>query len=112
VDTPEDRLQQLADAYGVSDTFDDVADAIIAKKRPQLTYGENERRAVIALVALLVENAGTMSALALGDALPANVVALMTKLVASHFVDVPPATMPAETFVDLVIGDVRSVLNP
>jgi len=102
-----DGLKRLADAYDVSTpTLDAIADAIIA--RTQLTDGKYERRAVMDLVAFIVEDVGTLISLETGGKLPDNVLNRMGDLIASD----PPATVPEWDFLQIVLDNVRSVLRP
>ena len=102
-----DGLKRLADAYGLSTrTLDAIADAIIA--RTQLSDDMYERGAVMDLVALIVEDVGTLTALEKGGKLPNDVLKRMANLIASD----PPATVPEWDFLEIVLDDVRFVLRP
>jgi len=102
-----DGLKRLADAYDVSTpTLDAIADAIIA--RTQLTDGKYEQRAVMDLVAFIVEDVGTLTSLETGGKLPDDVLNRMGDLIASD----PPATVPEWDFLQIVLDNVRFVLRP
>ena len=102
-----DGLKRLADAYDVpTPTLDAIADAIIA--RTQLTDDKYERGAVMDLVAFIVEDVGTLTALEDCSELPKDVLERMGNLIASD----PPATVPEWDFLQIVLDNVRFVLRP
>jgi hypothetical protein len=102
-----DGLTRLAEAYEVSTpTLDAIADAIIA--RTQLADAKYERGAVMELVAFIVGDVGTLTALEKGGKLPNGLLRRMADLIASD----PPATVPEWEFLQIVLDDVRLVLRP
>jgi hypothetical protein len=103
VPAPElERLQRLADAFGVDPTLEAVADAIIA--RTTIAAGANERNAVIAVVALLVRDEGTLTVIQeAGDS--GKIKEEMAEAAALH-----SPQMPA-SLVNLVIVEVFSALR-
>ena len=99
-----ERLKELADAYGTDATPDSVADAIIA--RTQISAGANERDPLIYLVALLTRDEGTIRTLKEAGTLTNALVSEMTSGVERFSPEMPP-----DAFVNIAIGDVRSVLQ-
>jgi hypothetical protein len=99
-----DSLDRLAGLYGVDPTLDAVADAIIG--RTDISHGINERAPVMAVVALLVRDPGTLDLMEAGDKLP---LALRDEMTSTT--DVHKPAMPSDLLVSLVLTDVNSILR-
>ncbi len=102
----DDRLNQLADAYGVPSNLDAVTDAIISRSRPNLTHGANERNPVMNVVALLVNREGLLAATAANRPWPEESWKHITEVVARSN---PP--IGVENLIGAVLADVHSVLS-
>jgi hypothetical protein len=85
--------------------LDAIADAIIS--RTQLADDKYERGAVMDLVAFMVEDVGTSTALENGRKRPDDVLEQMADLIASD----PPATVPEWDLLQMVLDYVRFVLR-
>lgn len=101
-----DGLKRLAAAYEVSaPTLGAIADAIIS--RTQVIDSNYERGVVMDLVACVIEDEATLTTLEKGGNLPDDVLKRMAEVVASD----PPATVPEWDFLQIVLDDVRFVLQ-
>ena len=97
----------MADAYDVSTpTLDAIADAIVT--RTLLTNSKYGRDAVMDLLAFIIEDVDTLTALERGHKLPDDVLQRMADLIASD----PPATVPEWDFLQIVLDNVHFVLRP
>lgn len=101
-----ENLERLAGFYDASPTLDAVADAII--RDTVLTVGQNERDAVMGVLAVVVNRDEVVPALEHGDPLMADAVDEMARAVERHNI---PVTMPPGTFVEVVVADLRKRLR-
>ena len=102
--TTDDRLQRLADAYGVEPTLDRIASAIVA--RTAISAGQNELGPVQAIVSFSVLRDDAWSALEDGEAWPPGLTAEIVGVVAAA----NPA-MPPETLTGIARADLQAALR-
>lgn len=98
-------LRRLGNVYGASATLGAIADAVIA--RAQLSSAASERRAVMDLLAFIVEDTDTLIALEKGNTPSDDVLKRMAEMIAID----PPATVPEWEFLQTVVENVRVALG-
>jgi hypothetical protein len=106
----QERLDGLAEAFGSSATLGDVADALIARSRQHspgpLTYGQNERGAVMGVLSVIVDQEGAYQAIAGRASLSQADLEEMSRQILAN----PPETIrPPEVLVELILNHLRAV---
>lgn len=98
-------LRRLGNVYGASATLGAIAEAVIASA--QLSSAASEQRAVVDLLAFIVEDADTLAALEKGSTPSEDVLKRMADVIAID----PPATVPEWEFLQTVVENVRLALG-